>query len=139
MIVLLLSCILLFVGEWLYTELVYTSWLRQDSRRIDTSIYTTEAQLRTAILNIVPIGSSEEDVKSFFFTNTSYPTRAKLVTSWEPLERENSNRVTLVVWQTNRGHIIRRATQGQWLINFYIDIKDANLKDVKVEFYGFSL
>ncbi len=62
---LIIFIVVVLVSEWVYSEIKFQIWLRQDERRLDFSTYDNPEELRQDILARLPLGSSEEEVQAF--------------------------------------------------------------------------
>lgn len=128
-VIIILLCSGLMLGEWAYTEITFQEWMRQDEHRIDFSIYDSEEQLRDALLTKLPIGSSEEELKAFHLANREEGSK------WEPKEVSSDNdgivlRVVMVS-AAKRGIIFNRKN-NRWIILFLLDPINHTLVDTKV-------
>ena len=66
---LVLLCLFGLLAERVYTEVRYQLWLRQDERRVNFKAYDDPEALRDKLLTLIPLGSSEQDARSFIIAN----------------------------------------------------------------------
>ena len=128
-------CFCLFLMEWMYTEISFQIWIRQDEQRIDFTIYDSEEQLRDSLLIRLPIGSSEEKTKSFHLANGD--ARSK----WEPVEisdDRNGNVLRVVMVSTAKRSNIIIGTGDKWIILFLLDPMNRTLTDIRVSRFSGS-
>ena len=135
--VVLLLCTGVYLIEWVYTEVSMQRLLAQDSKLIDIDRYNTETQVRVAILEKIPIGSSEDEIKQFYFANREQgPWKNR---DWSPKQISDSYGVVLRIWTRNRGHFLGRMVSGKTIIFLHIDPVNHRLVDVSVTGVGFEL
>ncbi|MBI1881930.1 MAG: hypothetical protein HYR94_27460 [Chloroflexi bacterium] len=131
-----LTCIGLFLADWVYTEITFQMWLSQDQRHVDFSLYS-DKQLREILLAKLPIGSSEEEVKAFYLANSKYGLVG--LNEWEPREDSEGYGVSLQVWAVNHGNIVMRMYGGKRIVSFDLDPVNHTLVDIIVKSFGSEL
>lgn len=143
----ILVCSILFVRDWIKTEIEYERWLSEDPLRLDFSRYKSKEEIREALLVKLPFGSSEEKVKAFFEANKEqgYTDKQQWLVGEFPcgyvLEGEGACEYGsgIEVWETSRGHIFNRLFRGYWIIIFILDPQDHILTNIIVRYHGFNI
>jgi hypothetical protein len=128
LIVILVTVIL--AGEWIYSEIQFQVWLSQDERRFDFSGYDTPEELKEALLQKLPIGSSEEEIQAFRLAH-GYIYR-------EPSIVRGSLVVGMQMSQQGRGLFGLRHFffGGLWIVLFEVNPVDHSLEDISIILHG---
>jgi hypothetical protein len=127
--IVVIPIVVILVCEWVYSEIKFQIWLRQDERRLDFSVYDSPEEVRDDILTILPLGSSEEEVQAFRMAHEFI--YRKPVTS----VYSGSFEVTMIVSQAGRGFFgLKRfiLPYESWGIGFILDPTDHTLIDIDV-------
>ena len=142
-------CMGIFIYDWIQAEIAYFHWLNQNLLRMDFTPYEHRHNVREALLQRFPVGTSEEELKAFFLANRTQLPHTN--GNWQPddiscaicapsysIEPVSGYGVVLQVYSTDRGHIFNRALGGYWVIFFELDRETSTLKDIQVGGYGFN-
>src|SRR5688572_11752086 len=99
----IICCTGLYLNEWTQHEESLQEWLGQNDQRVDFfylhAIYPSNKQLREVLLKKLPVGSSEEEVRAFYFANEDNGWGV-----WEPSQYSEENLVRLEIYEGSRGH-----------------------------------
>ena len=85
-----LICGGLYIGEWIATERAYQQWLAENPLRVDFSTFQTQEEVRNGLLEMLPVGTSEEVLRTFHLENTVQGRMGFLnqnefpITPWKP-------------------------------------------------------
>ncbi len=118
------------ISEWVYSEIKFQIWLRQDESRLDFSTYDTPEELRQDILAILPLGNSEEAVQAFVMAQGSIYQKPTISSYYD-----GSFLVTIVRSQAGRGFFgFKRFVlpYESWGIHFILDPNDHTLIDINI-------
>jgi hypothetical protein len=121
--------ILVLVGEWLYAEIRFQIWLRQDEHRLDFSAYNDPEELKKSLLTKLPLGSSEEAVQAFRMAH-GWPYRPPMDSKYGPYG------VGMTEYRAGRGLFGLRGflftSDNIWAIEFDLDPTNHTLVDIQV-------
>ena len=137
MIMVIAGCLLLpvcilavLLGEWVYSEIRFQIWVRQDEYRLDFSAYDDPEELKEAILAKLPIGSTEEAVQDFREAH-GWPYRSPTASTYGPFG------VSMVEYRSGRGLFGLRGVlfihHNIWGIRFELNPTDHTLKDIHLK------
>ena len=126
---LIIFILVVLVSEWVYSEIKFQGWLRQDEDRLDFSTYDDPEELRQDILARLPLGSSEEELQAFMVTQGNIYRKPTDNGSYGPFG------VGIVKSQAGRGFFgLKRfiLPYEAWGIHFVLDPDDHTLIDINV-------
>ena len=164
-----LICGGLYIGEWIATERAYQQWLAENPLRVDFSTFQTQEEVRNGLLEMLPVGTSEEVLREFYLENEvqgqmNFLSQDRLPTTpWKPSGNSCEEFCNWYLYQgagpgpefcqsdrqfscsdmrldvyifAGRGHGVRRAVSGTWVIFFLVDSETHALLDIQVRYYG---